>query len=308
MGQQIWAVNSLGGYLSNDELSAKIRVASQPMQKFRQFTKPEDSAGAHKGEYVLFNKISNIVTQGGVLTETSTIPKTNFTITQGSLQILEYGNAIPYTLKAETLEESSLQSDVQIALKNDMAKVLDSAAAIEFVTSKFKVVCLGTASTTFTTDGTAGGTAGANLSTDNVKDIVDKMKINNIPFYDGNNYVAICSTTAIRGLHDSFEDIAQYTSLESSLSGEVGRYYMTRFVEETNFLSNSLGSGSQYGEAVFFGDDAIREGIALPEQLRIDSTDYGRDQGIAWLGLLGFKKIWDYAVDSEERIIHVTSL
>lgn len=308
MAQQLWSINSLGGFLSNNTLSQKIRVAAQPMQKFRQFTQPMDASGANKGEYVFYDKISNVATQGGTLNETSTVPKTNFVISQGTLQIVEYGNSVPYTLKAATLSESELPMHIQVALKNDMATTLDSAAAVQFAASDFKAVCLGTASTTFTTNSVAGGTAAQNLSTDNVKDIVDQMKIKKIPLYDGSNYIAVCSTTAIRGLHDSFEDISQYTTLENSMSGEVGRYYMTRFVEETNYLSNALGSGTQYGEAVFFGDDAVRQAIALPEQLRMDSKDFGRDQGIAWLAMLGFKRVWDYSADSEEHIVHVTSL
>jgi hypothetical protein len=69
-----------------------------------------------------------------------------------------------------------------------------------------------------------------------------------------------------------------------------------------------LGSGTAYGEAVFFGADAIREGIVIPEEIRIDlPKDFGRDQGIAWYYLGGFVKTWDYATDTEEHIVHVTS-
>lgn len=34
MAQQIWAVDSLGGYLHSDEFSKQIRHAAQPMMKF----------------------------------------------------------------------------------------------------------------------------------------------------------------------------------------------------------------------------------------------------------------------------------
>lgn len=91
MGQQLWSVSSLGGYLSNNQLSMQVRHAAQSMQKFRQFVDPEPSAGANRGDKVFFNKISNISTAGGTLTETATIPKRNFTITQGTLQLNEYG-------------------------------------------------------------------------------------------------------------------------------------------------------------------------------------------------------------------------
>jgi hypothetical protein len=82
-----------------------------------------------------------------------------------------------------------------------------------------------------------------------------------------------------------------------------------RFVEETNFLSNADGSNGLYGEAVFFGADAVREGVAIPEEIRVGiPADYGRDQGIAWYALLGFQQVWDFSSDGETRIIVVDSL
>lgn len=308
MGQQIWATNSLGGFLSNDTLSAKIRHAAQPMMKFRQFTDPASAMGQSKGQLFLFDKISNVQTQGGTLTETSPIPKTNFTITQGSLTLREYGNSVPYTNFAQLLAESDLPSHIEQALMDDMAKVLDSAAATEFQASDYKATITNTSTTTFGSAGVALETAGANMSDVNVRDIVDQMKILNIPKWDGVNYIAVCSTKALRGVYDFFEAKSVNTTMENAMMGEVGRYYMTRFVEETNVLSNSIGSGSQYGEAVFFGQDAVKEAIALPEELRIDANDFGRDKGIAWLSVIGFSKIWDFSTDGETRIIHVTSL
>lgn len=308
MGQQIWSTSSLGGYFSNNTLSKQIRHAAQPMMKFRQFADPESAMGKGKGQIFLFDKVSNIVTQGGILTETSPISKSNFKVTQGSLYLNEYGNAIPYTNFAQSLSESNLPRIIERVLRDDMAKVLDSYAGIEFQSSDYKATIISTASTVFGSAGVAPGTATANMSDVNVRDIVDQMKILQIPRYDGSNYICIASTKAIRGLYDFFEAKAENTDMNPLMNGEIGRYYMTRFVEETNLLSNSLGSGSQYGEAVFFGADAVKEGISSPEQLRLDSGDYGRDLGIAWYAILGFKRMWDYTEDGETRIIHVTSL
>jgi hypothetical protein len=91
MAQQIWAVNSLGGYLGSDQFSKKIRHAAQPLMKFRQFVDPEGAIGRNRSDTVLFNKISNITTSGGTLVETETIPKRNYTIKQGTLTVVEYG-------------------------------------------------------------------------------------------------------------------------------------------------------------------------------------------------------------------------
>ena len=307
MSQQMFSVNSLGGFFTNDVLSKKIRHSAQPLMKFRQFVDLEPASGKSRGNKVFFDKISNIATAGGTLVETSTIPKTNYTILQGTLTITEYGNSIPFTQKLQTLSEVSVPDSIKTVLRNDQAKVLDSAAAVQFQTSDYKAVCETTASTVFASAGVAGTAAVASMSDKNVRDIIDKMKILLIPRADGSNYVCIASTNSVRGLYDFFEAKAQNTTMAPLMSGEIGSYYGCRFVEETSILSNVLGSAT-YGEAVFFGADAVREGVAIPEEIRIDiPKDFGRDQGIAWYALLGFTKTWDFSTDGETRIIHVTS-
>lgn len=310
MSQQIFATNSLGGFLTNAKLSKQLRHLSQPLLKFRQFAQVEAASGKNKGDTVTFNKISNISTAGGTLVETSTIPKRNFTITQGSLVLVEYGNALAYTGKLEALADFSIDVPVRRVLMDDMAKVLDSAAGAVYQTSDYKATVVNTATTSFGSAGAAPATAGASLSDKNVRDIVDEMRTLNIPHYDGEgNYVSICSTNSIRGVYDFFEPKAVQTTMSPLMSGEVGTYYETRFVRENNVLSNVLGSTSAEGEAVFFGDDAVREGVAILEEIRVDiPKDFGRDKAVGWYAILGFVKPWDFSSDGETRIIHVTSL
>lgn len=193
------------------------------------------------------------------------------------------GNAIPYTLKVQALAEISVPDIVTTVLRNDMAVVLDSAAATQFKTSDYKATVTNTATTTFGSAGAATATSSGSMSDKNVRDVIDKMKTLNIPRYDGNNYMCIASTNSVRGLYDYFESKAMQTTMAPLFNGEVGQYYGCRFVEETNVLVNTLGSGSTDGEAVFFGADAVREGIVVPEDIRIDlPKDFGRDQAIAY--------------------------
>lgn len=309
MGQQLFSVNSLGGFLTNNVLSSQLRYRAQTMQKFRQFVDSEVAAGSKRGNKVFFDKISNISTSGGTLTETDTIPKRNYTITQGTLTLSEYGNSIPYTQKVKTLSEMDVPESIRTVLMNDMRVTLDSAAATQFKTNDYIATITNTATTTFGSGGLALATAGANMSDKNVRDIIDRMKTLNIPKYDGENYICIASINSIRGLYDFFESKAQDTTMVPLYRGEVGQYYGCRFVEETNFLVNTDGSNGLYGEAVFFGADAVREGVAIPEEIRIDiPKDFGRDQGIAWYALLGFQQVWDFSADGETRIITVDSL
>lgn len=218
-------------------------------------------------------------------------------------------NSIPFTAKLERLADTDVNESIRTVLQNDMKVVLDSAAATQFMTNDYIATITNTATTTFGSAGLALATAGANMSDKNVRDIIDRMKTLLIPTRDNDEYVCIASTNSIRGLYDFFEAKAQNTTMSPLYRGEVGSYYKCRFIEETNFLSNADGSNGLYGEAAFFGADAVREGVALPEEIRVAiPTDYGRDRGIAWYGLLGFQQVWDFSADGQTRIITVNSL
>jgi hypothetical protein len=107
-----------------------------------------------------------------------------------------------------------------------------------------------------------------------------------------------------------WEEVIKYADPERFLNGEVGRIYATRFVEtnNTNALSNGVGTSSVLGEAVFFGSDSVIEGVAIPEEVRVKiPVKYGRDKGIAWYALLGFARVWDLTSDKEEHIVRVAS-
>ena len=303
MAQQVWVTTSLGGWLALPPLSEKMRHAAQPLCKFRQFAQVKEAFGKRRGDKYVYDKISNINTQGGTLVETQTIPRRNFTILQGTVTITEYGNAIDYTYKLETLAETGLPEMIEKVLRNDVAKVLDSAAAAQFITGDYVAQCIATNSTDFVVTNTATHTASTELSDKNWRDIVDYMKNKLIPRYAGEDYVAICSVDSLRGLYDYLEATFAYTTREHMYSGEIGRYYSTRAVETTHYLHNTSGGGT-IGQAIFIGDDSVAEAIAIPEEIRANvPADFGRDQALAWYALLGYKKTWDYTTDTEEHIV-----
>lgn len=317
MSGQLYGTNSLGGFFSNPELSQKMRVVAQPIKRFRAFTSPLGAGGAHTSDKVFFDKVQNIVTGGGVLAETNTIPESNFTIGQGTATMTEYGNSIPWTQKGQTLNQLNLEDGIGLALKNDAAKVLDSQCALQYKAAEFKMVCSLSNSTVITTNGTATATASSDLTASNIRDAVNFLRKKNVPYVDGSNYVCIASVTSYANMFadsnstgSGWVDVSKYTSeyAKNIFNAEVGKYYTVRFVEETNVLSNSIGLSSIHGEAVIFGDDAVKEVVAIPEEIREKiPTDYGRSQGLAWYALLGFQRIWSFAADTEEHILHVTS-
>lgn len=315
MPGQVYSVSTLGGNWSQPYLSERLRHVAQPMFRFRQFVDVKEAIGKQRGDTWLFDKAGNVATQGGTLVETNTIPETNFVTNQGTGQIFEFGNSIPFTQKLMNLAQFQLEPVTEQKLRDDMVKVLESNCGTQYIATDFIAVQSAASNVVFTTNGTATATASSNLTAANTRAIVDFMKKKLIPKYDGRNYVCIASVAALSGMHSDtgtggWVDVSKYTAQFSTniFNGEVGNYYMTRFVEETGFLSNTVGSSSTQGQALFFGSDIIYEAVAVPEEIRVKiPTDFGRDQGLAWYALLGFKLVWNFAADAEQHIVYVTS-
>jgi N4-gp56 family major capsid protein len=318
MAAQLWAVNTLGGYFYSLNLSDELRKALQPSVKFRQMCDVKDASqqGKKKGDTFTWDVVSNVATRGTALTETSTMPETNFTISQGTLTITEYGNSVPYSGKLEDLSKFSVKDTVMKALRQDATKVMDCAAHQQFNLTPLRVV--GTSSTTIslTTNGTATGTNSQAFNTNHVKLIVDTMKERNIPAYTGDDYFALAWPTTYRTVKNSLETLHQYTEkgLTMIMNGEIGRYENVRFVEQTNipkggaadsttfnpFTNTADAWNGGYSDWIFFfGEDTVAEGIAVPEEIRAKiPTDYGRSKGVAWYSLNGFGLV--HAADAEQ--------
>jgi N4-gp56 family major capsid protein len=295
MAGQLWVTANLGGYMYSDQLSKVLRYAVQPMVKFRQFADIKDAAiqGKGKGETFHWNVYSDVVTQGAALVETTAMPETNFTITQGTMTVTEYGNSVPYTGKLDDLSEHPVKEVINKVIKNDAKKAFDIASHAQFNLTPLRVVpTAGTNATavTLTTNGTATLTNNVALGKDHVKAIVDLMKERNIPAYVNDDYIGLGWPTTFRSLKNDLETIKMYTDtgFQMILNGEIGRYENVRFVEQTNIAKASW-TNAKSNWAFFFGNDTVAEGIVVPEEMRGKiPSDYGRSKGIAWYYLGGF--------------------
>ncbi len=295
MAGQLWLTNSLGGYMWSPNLSKVLRMAVQPMVKFRQFADIKDAAvqGKGKGDTFHWNIYSDVATAGTTLVETTTMPETNFTITQGTMTITEFGNSVPYTGKLDDLSEQPVKEVINKVLKNDAKKAFDLAAYNQFNATPLRVIATSGTSTsavTLTTNGTVTGTNNVGLGKELVKAIVDLMKERNIPPYEGDDYFAVAHPSTFRPLKNDLEGVYTYTETGFALirNGEIGRYENTRFVEQTN-IAKAGWTNAKSNQAFFFGDDTVAEGIATPEEMRGKiPSDYGRSRGIAWYYIGGF--------------------
>ena len=269
-------------------LSKEFRGALQPRCRFRQFCDIKDAMhqGLHKGSTFHWDVYSDVATQGTTLTETNTIPETNFTISQGTMTIDEFGNSVPFSQKLDNLSYKPLKPIVTKVLRNDAVKAFDTAAEAQFTLTPLRASAYnGTSTTAITlaTTGTQTSTTSCAFAKGHAKAIVDAMKERNIPAYESDDYYAITWPSTIRTFKNDLESIKQYTSegFGMIMRGEVGRYENTRYVEQTNIAK----SGTTNTDWIyFFGEETVAEAIAVPEEIRGKiPTDYGRSRGVAWL-------------------------
>ena len=186
MAGQVWAVSSLGGFMYSRQLSNVLRMAVQPLVKFRQFCDVRDASqqGRKKGDIFTWDVFSDVATPGGVIVETNTMPETNFTIVQGTLTITEAGNSVPYSGKLDNLSKFPVMELIQKVLKNDAVKTFDRLAWTQFNQTLLRAIPTGgtdTAAVTLFTNGTVTGTNSIAYNNTHAKSLVDTMKERNIP-------------------------------------------------------------------------------------------------------------------------------
>lgn len=293
---------SQGSYLANPKLSRTTRHAAQADMVFRQYADVQEEFGKGKGDTVNFDKWGNISIAGGTLVETATMPRRSHTPYKGTMSITEYGNGHGYTGKLEALSQFDESQKINRILKNDMSEVMDTAVEAEFAATKIVYVASSATSYNVYTDGTPTQTQSVSFDDFHAKNIVDYLYATmKATKFSGGFFHGILSTQAARGLHDKLQAIWQYTKYP--VNGEIGSYYRTRFSMSNHALSNAQGASAAWGEGYIFGADTVMEAIAIPEEIRYEVKDVGRDKMIAWYALLGFKIYW--ASDPDNSIVKI---
>jgi len=260
--------------------------------------KDASQGGLGKGEAFHWNVYTDVSTQGSTIDENDIMPETNFTITQGTLTMTEYGNSVPFSQKLDNLSEQPVTEIVNKVLKYDATKAFDTAAHTEFNKTQLIAVGSGTTSAdydvTLYTNGTPSGTGSA-LHKEHVRIIMSTMRERDIPGYSGDDFYCIAHPTTFDALMGDLESVHQYTTegLGYIMNGEKGRFNQCRFVEQTHIAKSSWANTDW---AFFIGEDTVAEAIAVPEEIRGKiPTDYGRSKGIAWYYLGGFGLVHDSA-------------
>jgi N4-gp56 family major capsid protein len=309
-----WTFDAPTGVFKNHDLSDRLRVAAIAETKFMQFVRPEPGYGKKMGESITITRVSNISEPtNGRLAENQRIPEDEIVLTTIAVTVSEWGRSVPFTSLTQDLGIFDIENIIQRKLRDQMALVMDRAAAAAYKTAQVKAIPDGISSLVFDTDGTASTTATVNMNVFHVEQIRDFMfSTLFVPPLEGDDYIGLVSTKAKRGIvsDPAWEQWHKYTDPSNQFNSEIGRLENIRFVEinNPNALSGSLGSGGVLGEALVFGEDSVVMAVAEDPELRAAiPQDFGRQKSVAWYGILEFGIVWDTATAGEARIVHVTS-
>jgi len=320
MGQVFtWTFDAASGIYKNHALSGQLLKVAARAFKFVPFTKKEDSYGKGMGESITLIYYKPLTDPtSGQLEEHTRVPIDQLTMGKKQVTIKEWGRGVEYTDLAKQLSKFNPKDGAQEGLMDQMNQAMDVAAATEFVSTDAKIIFIPTSLTggTWDVDGSPSTQATVNLTKHHLSAIRDYMiKDLHVPFYEGEHFIGLISTKAMRGLRDDkcIEAWNLYLRKGDHIyRGEIGQVESVRMVEVTNesALSNSVGAANVLGEGVIFGKDAVaRIEIEFPH-LRAQpnyTADFGRRHAVAWYGTVAFGVKFPTATDREARIVRIAS-
>lgn len=307
-----WVFDAPTGTYKNHELSSQIFEASIEETHFVEHALPV-GMGTGKGESTTLTRVRNVTEPtSATLTENVRIPEDEFNLSTKQITPQEIGRSIPYSNLYTDLSHFNVENAIQRKLMQQMRLTLDTLAATGMKNTQIKYQITGASAGTFTTNGSFGGAAAANMNVYHAEEIRDYLfdTLHAGPAMGG-DYLGIFRTLGLRGIKrdDDFEKWHFYVDPAAKFNSEVGRLEQIRFME-TNHANalGKVGTSSVLGEGVIFGEDflAMAE-IMTPELRAAQPDDFGRSKGVAWYGNIAFDMIWDTGNAGEAKGVHIGS-
>jgi N4-gp56 family major capsid protein len=290
---------------TRDVFSAEIWFAAMPIMKFDQFTTKKTELGTQPGKTIQIPKYGNIK-RGGRLTEGVRIKTNGMSLSNKSVDVGEWGNAVGFS---EFLLQTSFYDQLSAAsllLGRDVALVLDMA---------LRDAAMGATNVNYANSKASRTTlvAGDVFTTKEVKDGVEELETANSPKWAGEYYICFIHPHQARGLKDDndWTNASLYSGVQQIFTGEIGRYSDVRFIVTTimpNGANAALDVNGQYADpghdptlvsgvagnlttiykAIMFGEYSVGHALGLPVELRDNGVeDYGREHGLAWYSIWG---------------------
>lgn len=298
--------------LYKTKLDSDVRTASMNMTQFRSLSRPVANFGKNKGQLVEIEKYGKLSKTSTAINELRSLPVEKPSINFVQVSINEYGKGTTWTKKAEMVSEYAVDEELKELIAINMAESMDGIAGAAYTASDVFYTPTSATAGTLDKDGTVTATSAAALTSAHIRDIVKNMKNDNVPKWDGSNYLAVLHVFTMERLFEDTAsggvmDLKKYDQPEDLIRGEIGQYFGCRFVEENNVFTGTIGGSAVAGDGVFLGFDPVVEALADPEHTEMESHDFGRFNAIAWTALTGFKKVWTNADDGEYRIVYLHS-
>ena len=309
---QSWA--SYRSITNVEELNEYVRHAPQPMQVFAALCNPPTgkALGLKKGDTCVYTYYPDMSDTGGELVENEPIPQGSVTPIRATYTLKEYGHAIPFTGLLEELSRLDPEDDFIVALINDMRKMENRLAFEQFDLTDWQVAFNSTADE-FVTNGTLTSASDEQLTFANLRFVVRNAMDQNIPPFDGEQYVFVTGVTSMDALifDNTVTTAVQQQAGSSALNGEVGSLAGCRLFRDNHQIDvvggTSSGAGLLLDEGFLIGADAVQREIALAPELRGEDSDFGRQASVAHYQIGSWHKILDQTTHSREHIIKVSS-
>lgn len=247
------------------------------------------------------------------LNEDSSIPLQRISITANTIELVERGSGLMMSRKALSRSPIDLLNIHRQKISEQMSLEIDKVVATAFQSGQIKYAATGAAAQTVTTNGSFGAAALSNANFYHLRKMRDLAKLTYLmPPLPGGTYKFVVSTAGIRGILDDPEFLEINSPQNSSIfkSNMVGRIADVEIIESnnTNNLSDGVGTNSDVGEGVFIADEAVYYAVLDVPQIHFDqSHDHGRFVSIAWYGDFGAEPSTASGSAGYARLIHFGS-
>lgn len=307
-----WTLDAPAGVYKNHALSSNIRMAAVADSRFMQFVRGERDYGRNRGGSISITRVFPLPRATRVA-ELDRLPTGRPLVDTKAIEVDEWGFKTETTRFEENLTHFNIRNPFQQALRDQLRLTIDAMVADAFKLTPIKYTPKAAGAGAFTTNGTPGDTADANLSIADLRKIHDYMKGTlKAPTYRGGRYIGILSNKAARGIKNDAEYKAWLSPTIASpmLDGRLLDVEGFALFESNNdwALNNSIGGSGVLGEAVFFAADPVALAVVENPELRTDpyAQDLGRFRQFGWVGTIGAGLVWDVAAHA--RVVHVSSL
>jgi N4-gp56 family major capsid protein len=321
MAAHNWTFDADFGIYKNHAMSRDLLFVAVGATKILPFTQKVPDFGPNMGETINLVHVNELPdpANGGQLSEAVRIPIDKLSFGNRPITIVPWGRGVEYTDMLRDLGVFDISNITQKALTRQMERAMDTASARAFQDSTSVLICFtptGATTGTFTTTGTPGAVASANLTFEHIGILADYMAGTvHIPPYQGEDYVGIGSRKLLRGLKSDtlWRQVYMYLQKgELFFKGELGMTENIRWVQTNReqAVSNTAGTSTVLGEGFIFGDEGVARAEVESPHLRADpnyQSDFGRVQAVAWYGKLAFASYWNVSDDGKAKIIRITS-